>query len=51
MASRRELAPPTAAPSPIALSGDLAAVKLAIDLVRKGKTAEATSTRNQSTIR
>jgi len=46
-AARRKFAPPMAAPAPVAptsqLSGDLAAVKLALDLVRKGKTGDATA--------
>jgi soluble lytic murein transglycosylase len=45
-AAQRKPAPPIDAPAPIAaaapLSGDLGAVKLAIDLVRKAKTGEAT---------
>ena len=45
-AARRKPAPPIDAPAPTAaaspLSGDLAAVKQAIDLVRKAKTGEAT---------
>src|SRR6266436_2343370 len=46
-AARRKSAKSTDAPAPAAtaapLSGDLAAVRQAIDLVRKGKTGEATA--------